>query len=267
VRVVFSECCPDYPRYLFPYQIWAYPEKGDLPSALLARGFLPSQYNLSRYYLARSVRVSLADFHSTARLRQIGRSCAAVRVQLVPKAEFSISESAVAMCQEYTAARWSSGMVARERLERLFQSAITTHVLCFTSQQTGHDVGWVTLYVEPSTCAFYSNAFYDIAWLDRSLGRYMMLSAAEWCASASIQYLYLGTCYSEQSLYKVRHPGCEFFNGFRWSSDLQELRYLISRQSQEQQSHLFETAEYVQAFCEGSADQRIMSSKPLNRID
>jgi hypothetical protein len=46
----------------------------------------------------------------------------------------------------------------------------------------------------------------------------------------------------------MQFSGCEFFNGFRWSSNVQELKYLVSRQGEKPGKHLLESQEYLSRF-------------------
>jgi len=78
----------------------------------------------------------------------------------------------------------------------------------------------------------------------------MMTSAVAEFAERGFQYLYLGSCYLENALYKTQFAGAEFFNGVRWSKDLKELKYLIGRGKQDQTQHLLEVEEYRDSFCE-----------------
>jgi hypothetical protein len=87
----------------------------------------------------------------------------------------------------------------------------------------------------------------------RNLGMYMMTSAVEHFANRGFDYLYLGSCYSRNALYKTQFAGAEFFNGVKWSEDLEELKYLIKRKRWDQ--HLLETEEYRQAFYGGDLEQ------------
>ena len=79
----------------------------------------------------------------------------------------------------------------------------------------------------------------------------MMTSAVARFAKAGLRFLYLGTCYSRNALYKTQFAGAEFFNGFRWSDNLEELKYLLRRDENEQPQHLLESAEYRDTFCGG----------------
>src|SRR5438105_465761 len=82
----------------------------------------------------------------------------------------------------------------------------------------------------------------------RHLGMHMMTAAVVFLAERDFPFLYLGSCYSGNALYKTQFSGAEFFNGFRWSANLEELKYLIGREHREQ--HLLETEEYRQMFYE-----------------
>jgi arginyl-tRNA--protein-N-Asp/Glu arginylyltransferase len=108
-----------------------------------------------------------------------------------------------------------------------------------------------TLYLEGTALAFYYYAFYDLNYYARNLGMFMMTSAAALFAERGFKQLYLGTCYSQTALYKTQFAGAEFFNGFRWSDDLDELKFIIKRDKKELTQHLLETDEYRDEFYQG----------------
>ena len=83
-------------------------------------------------------------------------------------------------------------------------------------------------------------------------------SAAAFFAERDFEFLYLGSCYSRNALYKTQFAGAEFFNGVRWSEDLEELKYLIRRKRWDQ--HLLESEEYRQAFYGGELDRVVSAS-------
>jgi hypothetical protein len=130
----------------------------------------------------------------------------------------------------------------------LFDGQITSHVLLYTDTVTGAEVGTVTLYLEPPNMAFYYYAFYDLNYFQRKLGMFMMTSAAVLFAERGVQFLYLGSCYRPNALYKTQFAGAEFFNGVRWSPKLDELKYLIRRGDHEQPVHLLEVEDYRENF-------------------
>jgi phosphoribosyl 1,2-cyclic phosphodiesterase len=108
-----------------------------------------------------------------------------------------------------------------------------------------------TLYLEGNALAFYYYAFYDLNYYARNLGMFMMTSAVALFAGRGCKQLYLGTCYSAPALYKTQFAGAEFFNGFRWSDDLAELKFIIQRDQGELRQHLLETEAYREEFYQG----------------
>lgn len=252
MKLVFSEASPDYSHYIFPYAIWGFPEPGETPETFFDRGFLPSSKNLDRFYLCRQVRVNLPLFAPSSENRRILRKGSGIQCRLVPRSDFDYTPQRREFCKNYADNRLGPEVMSLERLDALFQAPIVSHLLVFTDGQTGAEVGTVALYSDGSRLAYYYYAFYDLAYLERNLGMFMMTSAVRFFAERGFSWLYLGTCYSRQALYKTQFDGLEFFNGFRWSRSLPELKHLVARGENPVAEHLLENEPYRQAFCEGS---------------
>ena len=249
MKLLFSEAKPDYGNYIFPYAIWAFPEPGETPADLFNAGFLPSSRQLDRFYLCRHIRVALGKFTPSSENRRILRKGESITAQLIPRAEFEYTPARREFCKRYTDAKFGASGMSYERLDSLFTSAITSHVLLFTDSTTGAEVGLATLFVEGDRMAFYYYAFYDLAHPNRSLGLFMMTTAVELLAARGCQQLYLGSCYAENALYKTQFTGFEFFTGVRWSENLEELKFIVRRQQQpELRQHLLEDEEYQKSF-------------------
>ncbi|MGC4118736.1 MAG: hypothetical protein QM765_30090 [Myxococcales bacterium] len=251
MKLLFSEQKPDYDHYVFPYAIWAVPEAGETPPDLFNAGFLPSSRNLDRFYLCRQVRVDLASFKPSSENRRILRKGADLEVELVTRDQFDYTPERRQFFKTYADIKFGNDVMSFERLDSLFSSPIISHLLVFTDAKTRQQVGTATLYVVSKGMAFYYYAFYDLNYYARNLGMFMMTSAVGLFAERGFRHLYLGTCYSQAALYKTQFAGAEFFNGFRWSSDLDELKYVIKRSEGTQHEHLLETAEYRERFYQG----------------
>jgi arginyl-tRNA--protein-N-Asp/Glu arginylyltransferase len=256
MKLLFSEAKPDYGNYIFPYAIWAFPEPGETPVDLFNAGFLPSSRQLDRFYLCRHIRVVLGKFTPSSENRRILRKGEGITVKLVPRAEFEFTPARREFCKRYTDAKFGASGMSYERLDSLFNSPVTSHVMLFTETTTGAEIGIATLYLEGDRMAFYYYAFYDLAHPNRSLGLFMMTTATKLFAERGSGHLYLGSCYSESALYKTQFAGFEFFNGARWSENLEELKFILSRQQQpELKQHLLEDAVFRQEFLPASLPQ------------
>jgi len=248
MKLLFSEQNSDYEHYQFPYAIWAVPEEDESPSDIFDAGFLPSSRQLDRFYLCRQIRVDLAKFKPSSENRRIVRKGRGISVELVPRDKFDYTPEQRQLFKTYADIKFGKDVMTFERLDGLFSSPIISHLLVFTDTETGKEVGVATLYLEGKALGFYYYAFYDLNYYARNLGMFMMTSAVELFAGRGVKHLYLGTCYSQTALYKTQFRGAEFFNGFRWSADLDELKFIIRRDKKELTQHLLETDEYREKF-------------------
>jgi arginyl-tRNA--protein-N-Asp/Glu arginylyltransferase len=251
MKLLFSETNSDYENYQFPYAIWAVPEKGETPADIFDAGFLPSSRQLDRFYLCRQVRVNLQKFKPSSENRRILRKGKGISVALVPRDKFDYTPQRREFFKTYADIKFGKDVMTFERLDALFAAPIISHLLVFTDRETGKEVGVATIYAEGKALAFYYYAFYDLNYYARNLGMFMMTSAAALFAETGIQYLYLGTCYSKTALYKTQFAGAEFFNGFRWSDDIEELKFIIASDKKERSRHLLEMEEFRGAFYDG----------------
>ncbi len=260
MKLLFSETKADYGHYIFPYAIWAFPEAGEKPGDLFNQGFLPSSRDLDRFYLCRQVRVSLKRHRLSSENRRILRKGAGITATLVPRAEFDFTPQRREFYKTYADIKFGKDVMSYERLDALFGGKITSHLLMFTDTRSGAEVGTVTLYLEPNSLAYYYYAFYDLNYYSRNLGMFMMTSAISFFAERKFNFLYLGSCYLKNALYKTQFVGAEFFNGVCWSANLEELKYLIRRDRHELRQHLLETDEYREAFYDGDLAPLVSSS-------
>jgi arginyl-tRNA--protein-N-Asp/Glu arginylyltransferase len=251
LKLIFSEFKSDYSHYVFPYAIWAIPEKGDTPAQIFNQGFLPSTHNLDRYYMSRQIRVRLGAFKQSSENRRIMRKCPSISYELLTREEFDFTAEKRDFCRHYADIKFGNDVMSEKRLDSLIGSRIISHILVYLDTESGKDVGYVTLFLEPTKLAYFYYSFYDLNYYERNLGMYMMTTAVDFFKNQDYDFLYLGTCYRKNALYKTQFAGFEFFNGFRWSNDLKELKYLIKRDEEVMGQHVVETPEFIDAFYEG----------------
>lgn len=252
MKLLFSEQNSDYEHYQFPYAVWAVREAGETPADLFNAGFLPSSRDLDRFYLCRQVRVNLARFKPSSENRRIARKGEGIEVRLLPREKYDYTPERRQSFKTYADIKFGRDVMSFERLDALFASPIVSHLLVFNDAKTGAEAGTATLYLEERECAYYYYAFYDLNYYARNLGMFMMTSATALFAGRGFKQLYLGTCYSDHALYKTQFAGAEFFNGFRWCNDLDELKFLIRRDARKPHAHLLETEEYREKFYDGN---------------
>jgi arginyl-tRNA--protein-N-Asp/Glu arginylyltransferase len=260
VKLLFSEHKSDYGHYQFPYAVWAVPEAGEKPSDIFNAGFLPSSRNLDRFYLCRQVRVVLSQFRPSSENRRILRKGAGFEARLVPRNQYHYTPERRQFFKSYADVKFGKDVMSFQRLDALFASPIISHLLVFTDAESGAEIGVATLYVEGGQLAYYYYAFYDLAYHPCNLGMFMMTWAVRLFAQLGCSHLYLGTCYSENALYKTQFSGAQFFNGFRWSNDLDELKFILNRDQASLHEHLLEAQAFRDEFYDGALDGIVAAS-------
>lgn len=267
MKILLSEARPDYAGYVFPYAVWGFPEPGETPATALSLGFLPSSRDLSRYYLCRQVRVPLEGFAPNSENRRILRKGEAIGMEILPLAEFEATPERIDLCLLAATARWTSPP-SRERIESTFRKPYTTHVAVFRDPD-GAECGIVSLLLD-GTAAFYSNAFPRVGHPFASLGMFLMTETVQKLSARGLSHVHLGTCYTRSALYKTAFDGVEFFDGLRWSGDLESLKRLLERQDSGA-GHLLEDEQWVERFLpeglEGAARDSGLRFNPRARSD
>lgn len=248
MKILFSEYKSDYHHYIFPYAVWAIPEPDETPAMIFNQGFLPSSREFERFYLCRQVRVDLDEFKPSSENRRILRKCDGIEYRLLQRTQFEFTPAWRDFCKTYADIKFGKDVMTSQRLHSLFESRIVSHVLVFKDKNSGQDVGIVTLYCEGDRMAYYYYSFYDLNYYGQNLGMYMMTTAVDFFAQRQFRHIYLGTCYSRTALYKTQFAGAQFFNGFRWSTNIRELKYLIQRDDSAVSQHLLENEEYREKF-------------------
>jgi hypothetical protein len=246
--LLFSETKSDYSQYLYPYVIWAVPELGEKPGDLFRQGFLPASPQLDRWYLCRNLRVDLRRFKASSENRRILRKGDGIAMELIARDRFDYTEGRRTAWKAYADARFGPDVMPLERLDRLMRGPVISHLLQFTDRANGREVGTVLMFLEEPAIAYYYYAFYDLEYSARSLGMFMMTAAVDGFARRGFAHFHQGTCYSRRALYKTQFAGIQFFNGFRWSDNLDELKFLLAREEKPVSGHLLEMPEFQEAF-------------------
>ena len=223
-----SESFVDYKTYTFNYANYCIKEHQQELPEIYAKGFLPYSNNIAlaeeTYYLARSLRVDLKDFKESSENRRVARKIEALSpsYKVIPIEDFNVDNSDFkSYCVDFAAKRFSEP-ISNERLNYILHAKSISHIFQF--EIDNKTVGYVICIIEQG-CLHYWFAFFDLDQPAFSLGKWMMFSVIKWAYDQKLEHVYLGTCYGEKSLYKVRDfKGLSYFDGNQWVSDIKSLK-------------------------------------------
>ncbi len=226
MKLFFSELPANYSKYHFPYQIWLLKEEGDEVEKIYSNGFLPIRSLQSVYYLSRNIRVDLNKFEISSENRRILKKTENFESDLIPLSEFTYTAEIQKFCKNYTEQKLGRGLFPAAAIKSIFTNKVFNYVFVFKEINMQKEVGYAVCYIYGDLLQ-YAYAFYDLEYFKDNLGARMILEAVFWANKSNKKYAYLGTCYEGSALYKTEFKGVEFFNGFRWSEDLEELKELV----------------------------------------
>ena len=256
MKLFFSESINDYSTYTFNYAAYCIKEKQEELPQIYTKGFLPYSNNphieAEIYYFCRSLRVDTARFQDSSENRRVARKLLDLDIQVraISKTDFDLKSPAFQdFCFAYAAERFSNNAMNTERLDYILNRPSASHLIEFTSK--GELLGYVWAVIE-GDMLHYWYAFFDTKYLGTyPVGKWMMWRTIKWAKEMDLRHVYLGTCYGEKSLYKVRDfKGLEFFDGSTWNTDMKRLKTLCKTDSAVRSSDLFKQEADPNAFLE-----------------
>ena len=228
MKIFKSESFIDYITYTFNYAVYCIKESQNEIPEIYEKGFLPysnsTELQYETYYLARSLRVDLDRFQDSSENRRVEKKILVLHpsFKVIPVSEFNLNhDDFLNFCLNYGKNRFSEGLEL-ERLKYIFNTESISHIFEFKIQNK--KVGYVITIIENGTLHYWFS-FFDLDYQKFSLGKHMMFNVIKWASENNLNHVYLGTCYGEKSLYKVRDfKGLSFFDGNRWNSDMKLLK-------------------------------------------
>lgn len=254
MRLLFSEYPVTYEEYRFPYQVWAQEDSLDERESLLEQGFMPSRMKIGLWYLGRSSRIDLQQYEENSENRRIRKNTSDYHYHLQASDGFTLTTDIDWLLNS---ARKISDKFSKHSVKRMFSKHLSTEVFVWKHSDSDEVVGLVPVMIAGRSM-FYWMAYYKDSAFVSGLGTRMMLEAVEWAATNQYSRAYLGTVYSEASLYKTNFNGFQFFNGVEWRVEKEELRYLLNRSDEKE---LFKDNEYLEKFYGRASMQAILGSR------
>lgn len=229
MRVFYSEYLKDYSSYTFSYAPYCLFESREKITEIYDAGFLPYTGNPEIehhiYYMARSLRIPLERFSPGSENRRVFRKMNGyvVESEWCDMEKIAEDEDFRRFCLNYCDRRFSEGVMTPSRLDYILHSPFATGVIRYSID--GRRAGEV-LISHNEDILHYWYCFYELeAFEDLPLGKLIMTDVIRQAAEKGYSYIYLGTCYGTEALYKVRDfRGVEFFDGSRWRTDLETLK-------------------------------------------
>lgn len=245
MKLFFSEFKANYDKYYFPYQVWLVKEEGDDENKIYEVGFLPVRNKPNLYYLSRSLRVDLRNFTPSSENRRVLNKTENFKAQLLKLGDFQYTPYVQKFCKEYMDQRFGKDTISVVGIKNIFTKGVYTHVFVWNQEGKETPVGYAVCFINDNLL-HYAHAFYDLTQVESHVGIRMILESVIWAKEQGLQFAYLGTVYNSSAYsYKTEFEGVEFFNGFSWTKNLNQLKDLINREGE---AYLLRDREFVEKY-------------------
>ncbi|MFH1601824.1 MAG: hypothetical protein ABIB61_02585 [Candidatus Shapirobacteria bacterium] len=255
MKFFFSETAHDYKSYYFPYQVWLLKEKDDDLAKIYESGFLPFRNKSNLFYLSRSCRVDLKNFSLSSENRRAIKKTGDFNFKIEKLANFDYQPRVQKLCKDW--ARTCRWRISTKSLKYLFGGQYFNYI--FVWKKDDEEIGFQIIF-QNSKLAHTGHVFYDANKAGKNLGMRMLIEASLWAKKEGKNYNYLGTCY-DKGRYKWNFNSLEFFNGFEWSLNDKEWKYLGQRTSE---NYLLREKAYLKEFTKTANIEEILSSKGIS---
>ena len=224
MKYIFKEYSDNYQNYKFPYLIYAEPQEGDHINNIYEEGFLASRIKENYYYMSRNLRIDLEKFSLSSENKRILNKTQDLEMRNEVLINFEFNYEISKLATEYFKTKFNKTIITPQKMKWLFTSGFFTNVLIYSINN--QDIGYC-IAMESDKFLHYAYPFYDEKYIGKNIGMGMILKALEHAKEKGKKYLYLGTVYTKESLYKLQFKGSEWFDGQNWNEDIDLLKEKI----------------------------------------
>ncbi|MCL4392839.1 GNAT family N-acetyltransferase [Patescibacteria group bacterium] len=198
--------------------------KSDDITLLYNEGYVFTRIGVGVMHKIKGLRVNISKFELSSENRRILRKEASVKciVKKLPYSNYTYSIQK--MGASFYAEKFGKGVFSAYKIAEIFTKQDNLNFnYVFEFRKDNKSVGFAISFMNKDII-HYSYPFYDLDLNDRDLGLGMMSKVLEYAKDHDIKYVYLGSVYKKESLYKLQFRGGEWFDGYKWRDDLNTLK-------------------------------------------
>ncbi len=199
-------------------------------SGMYNNGFVFTRIDKGVMQQTRSIRIDLGKFEPSSENRRILRKGEEVQFKenLIPYSEYSWSIGKLA--KDFYDKKADGAFSANKIKELVTSEQNFNRLLSFsglsTSTSVSLSIGFAICY-KNAEIIHYCYPFYDLENSTKDMGLIMMTKTISWAKEAGLKYVYLGSLQRPGDVYKLQFSGIEWFDGEKWSGDIEEVKKIL----------------------------------------
>ncbi|MHB8442804.1 MAG: hypothetical protein ACYDAS_00325 [Patescibacteria group bacterium] len=177
----------------------------------------------------RSLRLDLKDFKLTSENRRILKKTENISIEKEKLPYNKYNYNIHRMGFIYYKARFGDKIMTANKIKEMFTNMSKSNmnsVFVYKDKNLnkmefaqGYALSYINKYM-----IHYSYPFYDLSYFNLNMGICMMLKAIIFAKEHNLDYVYLGSVYKKESIYKLQFKGLSWFDGEIWNKDIRALK-------------------------------------------
>lgn len=194
-------------------------------SDMYNHGYVFTRIGKGVMHQTRSARIDLKKFEPSSENRRIIRKGESVIIGKCPIPYGDYSWKIAKMAKVFYEIKADGAFSANKIKEIIISNQNFNIFLIFKKNNVPH--GYAICYENPSML-HYSYPFYDLETAPKDMGLIMMNKVIADAKSRGLSYVYLGSLQRPTDTYKLQFEGLEWFDGKKWSSDIEKVKELLN---------------------------------------
>ncbi len=132
------------------------------------------------------------------------------------------------MAKDFYSAKFGSQVMSAQKIKEMLTDSTKSNfntILTFSYTDTS-PIGFSICH-HTDNILHYSYPFYDLQNAPKDMGLGMIIRAIIYAQEKGLSYLYIGSLQRPSDTYKLQFTGLEWFDGQKWSTDLEVAKALL----------------------------------------
>jgi arginyl-tRNA--protein-N-Asp/Glu arginylyltransferase len=198
-------------------------------SAMYDAGYVFTRIGKGVMHQTRSIRIDLSRFELSSENRRVLKK-AAIFIHLNQDGEgIHYTWEIAKMAKDFYEEKFGPGIMTANKVKELLTDQEKSNFNYLIGLAIDKDPVAYTICYKNNQIIHYSYPFYDVAKAPKDTGLGMMLMAIGFAKDNGLKYVYLGSLQRPTDTYKLQFAGLEWFDGKKWSTDLEEVKKILKK--------------------------------------
>jgi len=195
-------------------------------NSLYEDGFLFTRTGKGEIYQTRSLRIDLAKFDLNSENRRVLKHTENVMLEVGNISYSNYHWGIHKLGKDFYATKFGEKTFSAQKIKELITEPDESNfnkLFVYTQKEDSKALGYVICF-DNADLLHYCYPFYDLTSKIKNLGLGMMTKAIVWAKENNKKHIYLGSATRKTDTYKLQFDGLEWFDGKKWSTDLEKLK-------------------------------------------